>query len=206
MSSRRPEQVWQSRLRASLARRTLTVCLLLCTLLTSGCHYTIGNGFAPQVRTVYVPIFTSDADRRGLEFQLTEAVQKEIQLRTPFRIVDEPNADTQLTGHVVGLRKRVLGETRNDDPRELQISLQVQVRWENLRTGEIMAERDFTLNAQDLQVIQRAEFAPEVGQSLASASKHVMDRTARRIVDLMEQPNWEHGDFRRDGTLAEAQE
>lgn len=193
--------------RAMVRRRSfsvaLGVCLLCgCLIWLTGCHYTIGNGFAPQVRSVYVPIFTSEIDRRGLEFQVTEAVHKQIQDRTPFRLVDEPQADTQLIGSIVDARKQVLGETRNDDPRELQVSLLVRVRWENLRTGEIIAQRDFSLEPRDLMVIQRAEFAPEIGQSMATATQQVVDRIARRVVDLMEQPNWEHGEFQRDGNLA----
>lgn len=148
----------------------------------------MGNGFEPEIQSVYVPIFKSQSDRRGLEFQLTEAVQKEIQLRTPFRVVDQPSADTQLIGKIVNTRKRVLGETKNDDPRELQMSLTVEVRWENLKTGEVLAEKRVPISQNEIQLIQNAEFAPEVGQSLATAYQQVMDRMAREIVDLMEAP------------------
>ena len=158
------------------------------TLVISGCGYRMGNGFEPEIQSVYVPIFTSQSDRRGLEFQLTEAVQKQIQLRTPFRVVDQPAADTQLIGKIVNTRKRVLGETKNDDPRELKMSLTVEVRWENLKTGEVLAEKRVPISQHEILLIQNAEFAPEVGQSLATAYQQVMDRMAREIVDLMEAP------------------
>lgn len=175
---------------AALAARSLClVALLGClALLSTGCGYRMGNGFEPEIQSVYVPIFKSQSDRRGLEFQLTEAVQKEIQLRTPFRVVDQPSADTQLIGKIVNTRKRVLGETKNDDPRELQMSLTVEVRWENLKTGEVLAEKRVPISQNEIQLIQNAEFAPEVGQSLATAYQQVMDRMAREIVDLMEAP------------------
>ncbi|MCA9069779.1 MAG: hypothetical protein KDA84_12690, partial [Planctomycetaceae bacterium] len=48
---------------------------------SGGCGYTIGPAFSPGVRTVAVPIFQADLFRRGMEFQLTEAVQKELKLR-----------------------------------------------------------------------------------------------------------------------------
>jgi hypothetical protein len=162
--------------------------LLSLSCLATGCGYRMGNGYEPEIHSVYVPIFTSQSDRRGLEFQLTEAVQKEIQLRTPFRIVNEPAADTQLIGKIVNTRKRVLGETKNDDPRELQMSLTVEVRWENLKTGEVLAEKRVPISQREILLIQNAEFAPEVGQSLATAYQQVMDRMAREIVDLMEAP------------------
>lgn len=167
--------------------RRVVLCLALCWL-TVGCGYRMGRGFESKIQSVYVPIFTSQSDRRGLEFQLTEAVQREIQNRTPFLIVDEPSADTKLVGQIVNTRKRVLGETRFDDPRELQISLTVEVRWENLKTGEILAQKRVPLTENEIQLIQRSEFAPEVGQSLATAYQQVINRMAREIVDLMEAP------------------
>ena len=163
------------------------VFLALC-LLNAGCGYRMGRGFEPEIRSVYIPIFKSQADRRGLEFQLTEAVIKEIQMRTPFRIVSEPAADTQLIGSIVNTRKRVLGETRFDDPRELQMTLTVEVRWENLKTGEVLAEKCVPISPNDIQLIQRSEFAPEVGQSLATSYQQLVDRMARDIVDMMEAP------------------
>lgn len=175
--------------RADGARTTsLLILALTLALLTAGCGYRMGHGFEPEIHSIYVPTFTSQSDRRGLEFQLTEAVLKEIQIRTPFRIVEEPAADTQLIGKIVSTRKRVLGETRNDDPRELQMTLAVQVRWENLKTHEVLAEKSMPLNESDVQLLQRSEFAPEVGQSLATAYQQLVDRMARDIVDMMEQP------------------
>lgn len=173
--------------RNPLARAMCGMLLSFCVLF-SGCGYHMGRGFEPGIQSVYVPIFESQADRRGLEFQLTEAVQKEIQMRTPFRIVDEPAADTQLIGKIVNMRKRVLGETRYDDPRELQMSLTVVVRWENLKTGELLAEKRVPITENEIQLIQRSEFAPEVGQSLATSYQQLVDRMARDIIDMMEAP------------------
>jgi len=165
----------------------LGIAITLC-LLSVGCGYRMGRGFESKIQSVYVPIFTSQSDRRGLEFQLTEAVHQEIQNRTPFLLVEEPSADTKLVGKIVNTRKRVLGETRFDDPRELQMSLMVEVRWENLRTGEILAEKRVPISENDVQLIQRSEFAPEVGQSLATAYQQLVTRMAREIVDMMEAP------------------
>ena len=90
-----------------LFRHATSGCLLV--LLLSGCGYTVGNGFSPDIKTVSVPIFENDTYRRGLEYQLTEAVQKEIQNRTPYRLARGTDADTRLTGRIVQVRKDVLG-------------------------------------------------------------------------------------------------
>lgn len=157
-------------------------------LLISGCGYTVGNGFNPDVKTVSVPIFENDTFRRGIEVQLTEAVQKEIQKRTPYRLAKGLNADTRLTGRIVQARKDVLGENKNDDPRELQLSLMIVTKWENLRTGEVLAVQEVPLSPSAIPLTSQTEFAPEVGQSLATGTQDSIDQLARRIVNMMETP------------------
>lgn len=93
----------------TIARRAFLSCCATATLTAlAGCGYMVGGGFDPQVRSVEVPMFETSSLRRGIEVQLTEAVQKQIQLRTPFRVV-KSDADTRLSGRVVDLRKSVLG-------------------------------------------------------------------------------------------------
>lgn len=161
--------------------------ILLSAVLASGCGYMVGGGFDYQVQTVAVPIFKSEVNRRGLEYMLTEAVQKEIQTRSHFRLAHTNEADTVLHGRIIDSRKDVLGETSFDDPRELQNALVVEIRWEDRRTGQLhtqhlpIRELSRHLNAQ-------AEFAPEVGQSYATATNAVVRELATKIVDMMETP------------------
>src|SRR5262245_62122078 len=58
--------------------------------------------YSCNVRTVYVPVFESNSYRRGLAERLTEAVQKEIERRTPYKVVGSSvNADSILTGKLL---------------------------------------------------------------------------------------------------------
>ena len=166
--------------------RLLIVAFCLGTL--PGCGYMVGNLYKADVRTVEVPIFQNDTFRRGLEYQLTEAVQKQIQTHTTYRLAKGPGADTRLTGRIVGVRKNVLGETQYDDPRELQLSIYVVVTWEDLRTGQLLATQEVPLQPQAIPVTGQAEFAPEVGHSLATATQDATDRLAQQIVNMMEAP------------------
>ena len=154
----------------------------------SGCGYTVGNGFSRDIKTVAIPVFENDTNRRGIEFQLTEAVQKEVTKRSHFRLAKGVEADTRLTGRIVGFRKDVLGETRSDDPRELQLSLLVKVRWEDLRTGEVLAQQEIPLSPEAIPMSAQSEFSPELGQSLATGLSEVFQTMARKIVNLMETP------------------
>ena len=101
--------------------------LIVVAISLSGCGYTVGNNFPRDIKTVSVPIFENQTNRRGIEFQLTEAVQKEITKRSHFKLARGMDADTRLTGKIVGFRKDVLGENAFDDPRELQVTLMVKV-------------------------------------------------------------------------------
>lgn len=162
--------------------------LWLVAVCAAGCGYHVGAPFSQEIRSVHVPIFQSNSNRRSIEYQLTEAVQKQIQQRSHFRLVKDEDADTRLTGRIIDLRKTALGQTELSDPRELQLNLLVEVTWEDLRTGEVLKQQRVPLPPEMLQLAAQAEFAPEVGQSLATADESVINRLARNIVDMMETP------------------
>ena len=160
----------------------------LCVVMISGCGYMVGSVHQADVRSVHVPIFTSNSVRRGLEFQLTDAVRKEFHKQTHFRLVKDGTADSRLTGRIVRLNKRVLGESRFDDPRELELAVAVEITWEDLRNGQIIAQQRVPLENDQIRLLSTGTFAPEVGQSLATAEQQAVDRLARQIVEMMELP------------------
>src|SRR4051794_7544695 len=85
--------------RRSAARPALVLALML--MAQAGCGYTVRAPFKNTVRTVYVPVFRSISFRRDENLQLTELVQKEIERRTPFKVVGSPEgADTLIDGQV----------------------------------------------------------------------------------------------------------
>ena len=154
----------------------------------AGCGYRVGSVYQPEIRSVHVPIFTSNSFRRGLEFRLTEAVQKEIQNRTHFRLAKAADADSQLIGSILFDQKSVLGGSFFGDARELELSLSVQVSWEDARNGAILHQLQIPIRTDSTTLLATGDFAPEVGQSLATAEQQVIDRLARQIVEMMEMP------------------
>lgn len=162
--------------------------LLLLSIDLTGCGYTVGNSYQPDVQTVYVPIFENKTFRRGFEYQLTEAVQQKIQSRTPFRLANGVEADTRLTGTIKEIRKSVLGTTQFDDPRNLNLQFVVEVTWEDMRSGKILSQQQVPITPDVVELVSSASFAPEVGQSLATATQTATNRLANQIVQLMEAP------------------
>lgn len=170
---------------AGSIRLPLTLLLLL---LGSGCGYTIGGAYAPEIHTVYVPPFTNETYRRGIELQLTEAVQKQIAEQTPYHLAKPYDADTRLVGRIVDIRKRVVNQNKYDDPRELELQLAIEVRWEDARDGRVLAVREVPLGPNAAHLVTNPSFTPEAGQSLATATQDAVNDLARQIVGMMEAP------------------
>jgi hypothetical protein len=98
--------------------------------------YTSRPNYDPAIKTVYVPIFKNLTFRRGLEFDLTRAVIREIESKTTFKVVSNPAcADTELDGTIVALTKNVLNITPLNGVREAETLLTVQLWWRDLRPG-----------------------------------------------------------------------
>lgn len=171
------------------AHRTSACTSLLLTLiplfvLSTGCAgYQFGNRtlYRTDLRTVHVPMFKSNALRPNLGEWLTEAVVKEIEERTPYKVVSSPLADSVLTGNLLwGDNKRVLSENINDEPRNLIYQAAVHVTWID-RSGCILVQSVVTLGS---------DFVPEAGQSIATAEQTVIRKLAQQVVSQMESQNW----------------
>jgi hypothetical protein len=160
-------------------------------LLLVGCAgYQVGNWslYPSHIETVYVPMFESASFRRNMAERLTEAVMKEIEAKTPFKVTGEADADSVLSGQILTDTKRILVENRNDDPRQIEYSLFVRVSWVD-RRGQILRQcPPVPLSPELIAVNERADLIPEFGQSLATSSQKAIERAAQQIVSLMEQP------------------
>lgn len=118
------------------------LCLPACT---SDGHFSIAGystqpNFDNKVATVYVPIFKNVTFRRRLEFDLTKAVIREIELTTPYKVVSDPaKADSVLLGTIRVGNKQLLNRNQQNTIREGQTLMAVELVWKDLRTGEILS-------------------------------------------------------------------
>ena len=156
-----------------------------------GCAaYRIGSEslYAADVNTVYVPMIESTSFRRDLGERLTEAVIKEIELKTPFKVVGTPNADSILSARLVQDTKRVIVENQNDDPRAVELNLYAQITWLNRRRQPICIPATVPLPPELVSIGQTSTLLPEAGQSVATAQQQAIERLAQQIVSTMEEP------------------
>ncbi len=156
-----------------------------------GCAgYRIGNDslYPADIHTVYVPVFSSNSFRRHLGERLTEAVIKEIELKTPYKVVGTSNADSILSGRITGETKRVIVENRFDEPREVEVNLQIQVQWLDRQSNRLREMEPVPLPPELVTISESATLIPEVGQSIAVAHQQAIQRLAEQIVSMMEAP------------------
>ena len=164
-------------------------------VMPAGCaSYRFGNNtlYASNVRTVFVPMIQSDSFRTtpsvDIGERLTEAVCKEIEKRTPFKVVGSAaGADSTLSGRIVADTKRMVVESPTDQSRMVELNYQALVEWAD-RGGTVIASGEVPLPAAQVDVGQAAAIVPEFGRSVASAQQEAIVKLAQQIVGLMEEP------------------
>jgi Lipopolysaccharide-assembly len=143
-----------------------------------------------EVKTVAV-FFKTNSFRRDVEKQLTEAVIKEITMRTPFKVVgDHTKADSLLSGTITYANKGLVVESPTNFARELNMTISVMVKWTRNPPTEL---EDIQLPT---MVTETTNFVPEVGDTTLGATNHVVQSLAKQIVDMMEQPWFNDNDVR----------
>jgi hypothetical protein len=190
----------------------LSTCLLVLFLL-AGCAtdytifgYHVGSQARKDIKTVRVPIFRNMTFYRDLEFELTQAVIKRIQDTTPYKVITDGPADALLAGTIRVGASHVAVQNELNEARSRDFALAVEVSFVDARTGQ-----DYFLPvtqqpplppppADPLQpaaplptpkpytITRSANFAQELGQSLATAQQKVINDIAVQIVNMMDMP------------------
>jgi hypothetical protein len=173
--------------------------------------YTTKSQFQRDIKTIRVPIFENRTFYRDIEFDVTEAVIKEIERRTPWKVVQCGPADAELTGAVLNLGKHVIFQNQLNEVREADTMIAVELVWRDLRNGELLSQRPphrvdpdappkpiiVTDPLQPVKnnpmvpkiLVQANEsFVPELGESIATARMRVVNKLARQVVNSMEMP------------------
>jgi hypothetical protein len=162
-------------------QRTGCLPFIFCLLALSGCGgYSNKSLYPKDVSTVYVEMFDNQSFRRGIEYELTDALAKRIESQTPYKIVtNRDNADTVISGQIVRAKESVLTTERQiGRALEKNIELRAVVNWKNLRTGELLIDNK--------TVTALASYSEWQSQSFTYASTLAANSLAVRIVETME--------------------
>ena len=162
--------------------KSVTYALTTCFFMTlAGCAgYSNTSLYPKDVATVYVEMFDNQSFKRGIEYELTDALAKRIESQTPYKIVsNRDKADTVISGQIVQVKESVLTTERQiGRAMEKNIELRAVVSWKNLRTGELLIDNK--------TAIASASYSEWQSQSFTYGSTLAANSLAVRIVEMME--------------------
>lgn len=159
--------------------RFVVLCLAAVSAMSTGCGYSTKRPFSNEIDTVHVEMFSSKEFRRELEFRLTEALVKRIEMDTPYRISPKLKADALLSGEILEVYNRTFGDDRQTGrPREIGATVIVRYRLQDMRNGDVLVEYP--------RFIYQTSYIPPVGETFTDAMTRAMDGMAQRIVESME--------------------
>jgi hypothetical protein len=104
--------------------------------------YTTQPNYDLSFHSVAVPIFRNRSPWNltpapGLEMDLTRAVVREIELKTPYKVLS-CNADTELRGTIITFTKNLLNYTQLNEIREAETTMTCELIWRDKRTGKVL--------------------------------------------------------------------
>src|SRR4051812_4990365 len=107
--------------------------------------YTTRPNYDTCYHTIRVPIFKtrsffSVVPVPGLEMELTRAVIREIEDKTPYKVVsDDHAADTELVGNILLFGKALINPGLENSSREVETDMVVELYWRDIHTGKILS-------------------------------------------------------------------
>lgn len=174
------------RRRVALHRRCGAVAWLCVVLLLSGCGYSTTELYPTQYTTVTVPNFENRSNDRVVEFTLREALIKDLEQRTPYKVVSGTGlADTQLTGTVTRVDRQLISRDPSAGlPQEIEVTVTVDFQWRDLRTGQVI--RGFR------GLSSSGQFVPNrtIGEFDNDGVRLAVSRLAADIVSRMREDGW----------------
>ncbi len=168
-------------------RSTATVLAACVSLaLVAGCAsdptqgYSFGSTYDQSIQTVSVPVFGNSSFSRGLEIQLTDAIIKEIQATTPWRVVTGDGGgggQATLAGTITSTELDKLSTARTSGlAQEVAVRVSVDFDFKDNRTGRVLVSRR--------SFVASESFVPArgVGERLEAGQHAVVQELARDIV------------------------
>lgn len=126
--------------------RPIAMAAFVCAVLT-GCTadpaagWSTASAWPADVRTVSVGLFENATPNHDFEFEFTDALIKEIEARTPFKVTAPGRADTIVTGRIRRVQHEQLSKsTLTGLSEEVMVSVTIDLTWTDLRTGESLLE------------------------------------------------------------------
>lgn len=141
------------------------VLLIACASSLAGCAKDPSDGWSMKsshpsaYRTVAVPIFENRTYERDISRNLTDAVVKEIQQSTPYRVTSQAKADTVLRGSIRHVKLRELSKSLATGlSEEMVMQVTIDYEWVDMKTGKpIVSRQGFSGSGTFISSLPQAE-------------------------------------------------
>jgi hypothetical protein len=148
-------------------------------VLANGCVSLHQGGiYRKDLDEVFVAYFDNETFYRDLQFQITEQVVSEILSSPGLRLSSKEDAEVVLTGSLLDVKQHVLAEDSSQQPLLTSVTLTVDVRVADIKTGEVLRNK---------RLSQQGEFVSSQGEDLNTAETEAITYLARDIVRLLEE-------------------
>jgi hypothetical protein len=146
--------------------------------------YAATSPYPTSYRSVALPIFRNDSLMRGFERDLADALVKQVEQSTPYKVRSEAAADTAMRGTITSVDLVQLSK----DPatglaNEMMVRMRVDFEWVDLRTGERIVAKSGVESSALFVPSYPAREPLELGRFVA------VEQLARDLVAAM-QSNW----------------
>ncbi len=163
--------------------RVVRATLVLLTLTAAGCSmkgYSNATLYPEDVSSVCVRMFDNRTFWRDMEYDLTDALSKRIEAKTPYKIISNDDlADTVMSGQITEVQKSVLIRDRDSGSAlQNEVLIKAVVSWKNLKTGELLIDSQ--------SISASAQYSEPMNQGVGYATNLAANKLAERIIELME--------------------
>lgn len=155
----------------------------------AGCGYhVVGSGaMLPKTwRTIAVPVFVNHTLHYRLDQRFTQAVVRELEARTSYRIVPDPKqADAVLLGQMTSIEAvPVLFDAQTGRATTMLVTVTAKVRLEDRKTKKVLYENDNFVLRDEYELSTNAKtFFDEENPAL---SRMARDFASRLVADVLE--------------------
>ena len=171
-----------------MRRRALLFLAFSFTALAGCGYHTVGSAahLPPGLKTLAVPLFTTQTNANHTEIALTEAVLREFAARTRFRVVpsDQPDADAVLRGVILKQYSAPLTyNTTTQQSSSYLITLVVSITIKD-RGGRVLYEnKNYTYREQYQATSDLPTFIQEDPAAIQRLSRHFASQLVSDVLE-----------------------
>jgi len=150
--------------------------------LIASCSYSLvgrGSSLPPGLRSISIPLFVNKTGQPDLDTIVTTAVKNEFIRDGRLKVDDSPEADSELTGEIVGYGLQPVAFDSSNIATDYAVSLTLNVTHTETSTGKTLVKQSVAVNwryvssgvitsAESQRVLATEEAAKRAAESLVS--------------------------------------